>query len=129
LAGVEPRRHIELKILKVELLEESSKKYRIEHGGRPDQFPVTVWFSRRLNPYERVELANHGLEVQVSDHDPMQAIVVTTSKFFRLAIDTLNAGLPAVAEDVRQARAAAEGEAEHIGALVQQINLKLNPEQ
>jgi hypothetical protein len=42
-------------------------------------------------------------------------------------IDNLNGELPAVAEDARQARAAAEDE--HLAPLVQKINLKPNPQQ
>ena len=121
----------ELKIYRVELVDESYKTHRVVNGGDPVQFPVRVWFSRPLDAFERIELAKHGFEVEVFDRDPMQAIVVATPDHFGTVIDNLNGGLPAVAEDARQARAAAEAEDEHLAALVQQINinLRLRPEQ
>lgn len=122
------KRDVELKVLKVEVVEESYKSHRVVNGGDPERFPVRVWFSRRLDAYERIELADHGLTVEVSDRDPMQAIVITTPAFFSGVIDHLSRELPAVAQDAREARAAAEAEDEHIAALVQQVNLRLRPE-
>src|ERR1700741_2276236 len=119
-------RDVELKILRVELLDESYKAYRLENGGDPSYFPVRVWFSRRLDVYERLEFANHGLEVEFSDTDPMQAIIFTTADFLGSVIDNISRELPTVVEDARRLGAAAKHEDEHLVALIQQANLRLN---
>lgn len=119
---------IELGILKVGLVDESYMTHRLQHGGDPQRFPVRIWFTRRLNLYERAELVNHGLTLDVFDRDPMQAIVVTTPHSFAAEIETIHRELPAVAESARNAREAAEREDEHLAALVQKINLKINPQ-
>jgi hypothetical protein len=118
----------ELKILKVELVQESYKTHRLARGQDPRNFPVVVWFTRPLNAFERVELVNHGLELQVVDSDPMQALVEVNPEYFVRQIDTLNAELPTVAADAQKAWEAAQAEDEHIAALVQRINLNINPE-
>jgi hypothetical protein len=118
----------ELKILKVELVQQSYKTHRVAHGRHPVNFPVIVWFSRPLNAFERVELVKHGLELQVADSDPAQALVEVSPDHFVGQIDTINAELPAVAADAQKAWEAAQAEDEHIAALVQRINLNINPE-
>lgn len=118
----------ELKISRVELVQESYKTYRVAKGQDPENFPVIVWFTRPLNVFEKVELVNHGLKLQVSDVDPMQALVEVSPEYFVRQIDTLNAELPAVAADAQKAWEAAQAEDEHIAALVQRINLNINPE-
>jgi hypothetical protein len=122
-------RDVELKILRAELVDQSYKTHRLENGGDLSLFPVRLWFTRRLDPYERLELANHGLELEFSDRDPRQAIVFTTADFLGSVIDNVSRGLPVVVEDARRLRAAAVAEDEHLVALIQQINLRLNPEQ
>jgi hypothetical protein len=118
----------ELKILKVELVEQSYKTHRVARGRHPDKFPVLVVFTRPLNVFERVELVNHGLELQVNDGDPMRALVEASPEYFVRQIDALNAELPAVAADAQKSWEAAQAEDEHIVALVQRINLNINPE-
>lgn len=118
----------ELKILKVELVQQSYKTHRVAKGQDPEKFPVMVWFTRPLNTFELVELANHGLQLQVNDGDPMRALTEVSPEYFVRQIDTLNAELPAVAADAQKAWEAAQAEDEHIAALVQRINLNLNPE-
>jgi hypothetical protein len=119
----------ELKILRVELVQESYKTVRVAHGQHPVNFPAIVCFTRPLNAFERVELANHGLVLQVSDDDPMRALVEVSPDHFVDQIDTINAELPAVAAAAQKAWEAAQAEDEHIAALVQRINLNINPEQ
>jgi hypothetical protein len=118
----------ELKILKVELVEQSYKTHRVTHGQHPENFPVLVWFTRPLNAFERAEIANHGLKLQVHEDDPQRALAEVSPTHFVRQIDTINAELPAVEADAQKAREAAQAEDEHIAALVQRINLNINPE-
>lgn len=118
----------ELKILKVDLVEESLKTHRVAHGQNPVNFPVIVWFTRPLNDFEKVERVNHGLKMQVDENDLMQALVEVSPTHFARQIDTINAELPVVAADAQKAWEAATAEDEHIAALVQQINVNINPE-
>lgn len=118
----------ELRVLKVDLLAESYKTHRIEHGGHPDQFPAMVWFTRRLTPYERAELSNHGIDISILDNDPMRGIIITSPQFFAQAIETIVRELPGVTADATKAWADAKAVDEDIAALVQQINLKLTQE-
>ncbi|WP_156748778.1 hypothetical protein [Mycobacterium sp. 1165196.3] len=109
-------------------MDQSWKTYRVQNHGHPEKFPVRVWFTRPLDPYERNQLVEHGIEIEIPDRDPMQGIIETTSQFFGQVIETLNAELPGVEKDAEQARAAALAEDEHLAALVQQINLRINPQ-
>jgi hypothetical protein len=119
----------ELGILRAELLDESLKTYRLEHGNESPQFPVHLWFTRGVDVYERAELARHGYEVDfVVENDNMRAILIVTAETFSQVIEGLHSDLPAVASDAKQTRAEAKAEDEHLGALVQQINLKINPQ-
>jgi hypothetical protein len=119
----------ELGILRVELLDESLKTYRLENGNDSAQFPVHLWFTRSLDVYERAELAKHGYEVDfVVEDDNMRAIVIVTAETFGQVVEGLHKELPAVASDAKQAQTDAKAEDEHLGALVQQINLTINPQ-
>lgn len=119
----------ELGISRVELAPESFKTYRLEHGNESDEFPVVVWFTRQLDVYERAELANHGLDIEFEfENDTMRAVLMTTTTNFSQAVRTMHDDLPAVVADAKRTRAKAVAEDEHIGALVQQINLTINPQ-
>jgi len=125
----------ELQIWKVELLDKSYKTYRLKNGGDPLQFPVRVWFTRNVDKFELVELANHGLDIEVSATDTLQAEILTTANSITQEIETINSELASVVSDAKLARAESErveaeakAEDEHIGRLVSQINLKLSPQ-
>jgi hypothetical protein len=45
-----------LRIMRVDLLNESFRTYRDLNGGNPTRYPVLVLLSRSANPYERIKL-------------------------------------------------------------------------
>jgi hypothetical protein len=105
------------------------KTYRLEHGNDLPEFPIQLWFTRGLDVYERAALATHGYEVDFPfEDDSMRAIVIVTAETFGQVAEGLHADLPAVASDAKLTQAEAKAEDEHLGALVQQINLKINPQ-
>ncbi|OPX10922.1 hypothetical protein [Mycobacterium sp. AT1] len=93
----------ELGILRVELLDESHRTYRLAQGNESPEFVVHVWFTRPLNVIERAQLAHHGYEVDFPlEHDTMRGLVIVTAQTFNQVIEGLHAELPAVAADAIQ---------------------------
>jgi hypothetical protein len=128
LAVIEPNEP-KLGILRAELMDESLKTYRLQQGNESPEFVVHVWFTRQVNVLERAQLAKHGYEVDFPfENDTMRGLVIVTAKTFSDVIEGLHDELPAIASDAEQDWTDALAEDEHLGALVQQINLRINPQ-
>ena len=117
---------IDPKIIQVELVKESFKRYRALHGDNTGRYPVKVTLSRPVDPYERMVL--RGVGIVVDDSDPIMAIIYDTS------LDHVGTGMPALIGKIatavgraRMAREAAEQEDSRLTALEERINNELKP--
>jgi hypothetical protein len=115
-----------LKIMRVDLVDESFKTYRDLNGGDPVAYPVLVWLSRHPDNYERIKLAELG--ILTINNNPMQGLIKdTTLEAVRNRMDVLNSKIAVAARDARGQQEAAAAEDERLRALVDQINEGLTP--
>ena len=94
---------------------------RALNGGNPDLYPVSVYFSRHVDEYERLELADFGIIRE--DNDQMCAhIKDTTLEPIRDGLAKHNEALASAVARAKEAREAAEGEDHRLHALEAEIN-------
>jgi hypothetical protein len=116
----------DLRILRLDLFKQSMLSDRILNGGHPNKYPVKVWFSRRLSPYEQVALKRAKSPFVVNDRDPIfAAIEDTTLEDVRDQLPNLNFELQAAVYSGRQLREEAEAEDERLRALATEISTVL----
>jgi hypothetical protein len=114
----------DLSIVMVQLCEESWKSHRVLNDGNADRYPVIVGFSRRVDEYQRKELATFGIIRE--DKDRMFALIEdTTLEQIRDRIAEYNEVLASAVERARQTREAALAEDERLTALAREMTLAL----
>ena len=111
-----------LRIVSVDLFAESFRTYREMNGGDPRHYPVKIAFSRRVDAYERRQLARS--DIHVDDDDPMWGrINNTTLEQVRQRLAQHNLTLSnAERKGPREKREAAEREDEQLRNDVAEIN-------
>jgi hypothetical protein len=113
-----------LRIVRVQLAEESLKSHRVLNDGNPDLYSVIVGLSRPADEYERKELAD--FHIIREDEDGMWALIrATTLENIPDNIDKYNAALDSAVENARETREAAEAEDERLHTLASELNKAL----
>jgi hypothetical protein len=116
----------DLRIVDVELLSESFKTYRALNNIDSIRYPVLLWLSRPVDPFERLEMERAG--ILINDDDPMRGLIrETTLEEVRSQMNVLNGALQMAARDGRQARELAEAEDLRLRELATEINVGLRP--
>ncbi|MCU1699029.1 MAG: hypothetical protein JWR34_5092 [Mycobacterium sp.] len=116
-----PMATTDLFIIDVELCDESRKTHHVLNDGNPDLYPVTVYFNRHVDEFERRELAEFGIVRE--NKDRMCALIAdTTQEHIRDHLDEHNEVLASAVERARLVGEDAEAEAARLFALKAEIN-------
>jgi hypothetical protein len=117
----------DLRIVRVELTEQSRKVWRDLNNDHPLQYPVLLWLSRSLDDFERLSVKTWaGMTVGI---DAMTVLLTnTTLEAVRDQLGALNGKIANAATRGRQMRDAAFAEDDRLLALEAEINDSLgNP--
>lgn len=102
-----------LRIISVDLPDESLKSYRMLDGGNPDLYSVIVGFNRPVNAYERLALRDFGVIGENTDR--MWALIEnTTLESIADQLDRYHSALDDAVEKAREMREEAEAEDERL---------------
>ncbi|EKF24051.1 hypothetical protein C731_1936 [Mycolicibacterium hassiacum DSM 44199] len=114
-----------MRIVRVELPDESLKTSRVLAGQRGNGYAVIVYFSRPADAFERMALEDE-LDIEFDDNDPMCAINRnTTLEVLENDIDGINATIDNAIENARVAREAAEEEDARLKELAKKLTRDL----
>jgi hypothetical protein len=123
---VTPSAGEDLRIIKVDLLNESFKTYRVLNDIKSIRYPVLVLLSRPVDDFERLYVEQAG--ILIDDNDAMRGLIQeTTLEELRSQLHVLNRKLEMAVRDARQGREPAEAEDQRLIALVEEINAGLQP--
>lgn len=116
-----------LRMISVQLPDESLKSYRTLNDGNPDLYSVIVGFNRPVDAYER--LALRGFGVIGEDDDRHWALIEdTTLEAIADQLDEYHSALDSAVEKARQMREEAEAEDERLRTGTLQLIYRLRRE-
>ncbi|QZA15324.1 hypothetical protein H5U41_11565 [Mycolicibacterium holsaticum DSM 44478 = JCM 12374] len=114
-----------MRIVKVELPDESLKTRRILARRHGNQYPVIVYFSRPADAFERVALEDE-LDIKFDEDDPMCALhLATTLEMFENEIEGINSSIDNAVANAHTDREAAEKEDARLNALADKLTRDL----
>lgn len=112
-----------LRIVMVDLLDESLKSHRVLHDGDPYLYPILVGLSRSVDEYERKELSEYGI-VRLNDR-MFARIENVTLEHVRDMIDHYNEVFASAVERARVTREAAQAEDQRLTQLALKLSNQL----
>lgn len=114
-----------LRIIRVDLPDESMKSSRLLARQDGNEYPVIVYFSRKPNPFERVALEDE-LGIRFSDINPMSALYEsTTLEMFVNEIEGINSSIDNAVANARAEREAAQKEDARLRELANKLSREL----
>jgi glutathione S-transferase len=114
-----------IRIIKLELPDESLKTNRLLARNDSGLYPVIVWFSRPADRFEQMAIEEE-LDIKFDDDDPMRATHFESKlENFEDEIEGINSSLDNAVANARIDREAAAQEDERLKALAKSLTDKL----